>query len=52
MKYEQRLKDNKSTIAHVEDTIISLEQVLGGTGESSIIRYLLQVIITNNRHCV
>ena len=31
--------NNKSEIARVEDDIISMEQVLGGRGESSIIRY-------------
>ena len=39
MKYEWRIKYNKSWIAHAEDDIISIEQVLGGRGESSIIGY-------------
>ena len=38
--YEGWIKANKSTIADVEDDIIrDMEQVLGGRGESSIIRY-------------
>ena len=33
------IKTNKSEIAANEDEIIDMEQVLGGRGESSIIRY-------------
>ena len=33
------IKDNKSVIAGWEDKIRDMEQVLGGRGESSIIRY-------------
>ena len=39
MFYEEGIKDAKSSIADVEDRIIRHEQVLGGRGESSIIRY-------------
>ena len=39
MKYEERLRNNKSIIARVEDEIIRCEQVLGVRGESSIISY-------------
>ena len=43
MKYEKMIKDYKSFIAANEDEIISMEQVLGGRGESSIIRYYQRV---------
>ena len=33
------IKANKSIIAGVEDEIRDMEQVLGGRGESSIIKY-------------
>ena len=39
MECEQGIKHNKSVIAGNEDVIIDMEQVLGGRGESSIIRY-------------
>ena len=39
MEYEEWIKNNKSWIAANEDGIIDMEQVLGGRGESSIIRY-------------
>ena len=39
MEYEGKIRINKSRIASHEDHIISLDQALGGRGESSIIRY-------------
>ena len=39
LDYELLIKSNKSTIADAEDVIIDMEQLLGGRGESSIIRY-------------
>ena len=39
MNYEWLIKDNKSYIAANDDAINDMEQVLGGRGESSIIRY-------------
>ena len=39
MKYGEVVKYNKSVIASYEDEIRDMEQVLGGRGESSIIRY-------------
>ena len=39
MLYERRIRDYKSAIASAEDDIIRYEHVLGGRGESSIIRY-------------
>ena len=39
MDYERWIKDAKYTIAEYEDRIIRIDQVLGGRGESSIIRY-------------
>ena len=46
MVYERRIKDYKSGIADAEDTIIRMDQVLGGRGESSTINNEL-VIITS-----
>ena len=37
--YEQWIKHDKSDIADYGDEIRDMEQVLGGRGESSIIRY-------------
>ena len=39
MNYEQVIKDHKYRIADDEDKIRDMEQVLGGRGESSFIRY-------------
>ena len=39
MEYERSIRYAKSNIATYENVIISYEQVLGGRGESSIIRY-------------
>ena len=39
MEYEDKIRSNKTSIAIAEDYIIGQEQVLGGRGESSIIRY-------------
>ena len=39
MKYEGWIRNIKYDIARDEDEIIRWEQVLGGRGESSIIRY-------------
>ena len=39
MRCERFIKDYKSDIADREDRRIRYEQVLGGRGESSIIRY-------------
>ena len=39
MKYKDDISANKSKIASFEDSIIGCEKVLGGRGESSIIRY-------------
>ena len=39
LECEGYIKDHKSDIAHYEDEIRDREQVLGGRGESSIIRY-------------
>ena len=39
MYYERRINDYKSYITDEENQIIRCEQVLGGRGESSIIRY-------------
>ena len=39
LDYEEWIKDHKSSIADTEDEIRDMEQVLGGRGESSIIRY-------------
>ena len=39
MKYEEDIRLNKSDIARRVDVIIRMEQVIGGRGESSIIRY-------------
>ena len=39
LKYEDYIKSTKSFIADNEDLIIRCEEVLGGRGESSIIRY-------------
>ena len=39
MHCELRIKSTKSDIADAEDRIRDMEQVLGGRGESSIIRY-------------
>ena len=48
MKYEEMIKYNKSCIADFEDAIISMQQVLGGRGESSIIRYYYELVITTS----
>ena len=37
--YEEEIKSIKSSNANDEDVIRDIEQVLGGRGESSIIRY-------------
>ena len=39
MEYEDEIRSDKSAIATYENYIIRKEQVLGGRGESSIIRY-------------
>ena len=39
MEYEDTISIVKSAIAGAENSIIRREQVLGGRGESSIIRY-------------
>ena len=39
MQNENAISDAKSAIAMYENLIIDQEQVLGGRGESSIIRY-------------
>ena len=39
MEYEELIKDRMSRIAVYEDAIVRVEQVLGGRGETSIIRY-------------
>ena len=39
LSYERGIKSYKSYIAANEDVIRDMEQVLGGRGESSIIRY-------------
>ena len=39
LDYEEGIKEYKSDIADYEDAIRDMEQVLGGRGESSIIRY-------------
>ena len=39
MEYEKGIMDTKSGNAHDVDAIIIMEQMLGGKGESSIIRY-------------
>ena len=39
MEYEENSSYYKFMIAYYEDLIIFYEQVLGGRGESSIIRY-------------
>ena len=39
MKCEDYIKEYKYDIANFEDEIRDMEQVLGGRGESSIIRY-------------
>ena len=39
LEYEELIKYAKSAIAGFEDIIRDMEQVLGGRGESSIIRY-------------
>ena len=39
MQYEGMIRHAKSSIASAEDRIIREEQVLGGRGESSTIRY-------------
>ena len=39
LEYEEGIKLDKSDIADVENEIRDMEQVLGGRGESRIIRY-------------
>ena len=39
MQNEKYIRRAKSSIASVENAIIEWEQLLGGRGESSIIRY-------------
>ena len=39
MRYEIWIRDHKFSIVRVEDEIIRYEQVLGGRGECSNIRY-------------
>ena len=39
MEYEEEIMSDKFWIATYEDDIIEYEHILGGRGESSIIRY-------------